>query len=279
MEADGIAEGFVKSFELHGLKFNRLIGDGDSSVSKRLLELLPYGSNQLVKKIECRNHILRNYSTKLSALTKCTKFPIYLRQIITKNITKFSMAIRKAIQYSKELDASDAYKIKGLQKDILNSPYHIFGQHKNCDAYFCKTHKNIENHVSVTEKCGLMLEILSILRITRVVDNAVSLILDVTNNVCEQFNSIINKFIAGKRINFSLKQSYNTRVQAAIISYNTNGNFLNAFHKNIMEKSPGMIGKRFLNSKKMKTLEKEDLILIEHRLKNINTLVPTNFMV
>jgi len=82
-----------------------------------------------------------------------------------------------------------------------------------------------------------MLEILSILR--RVVDNAVSLILDVTNNVCEQFNSIINKFIAGKRINFSLKQSYNTRVQAAIISYNTNGNFLNALHKNIMEKSPG----------------------------------------
>lgn len=69
-----------------------------------------------------------------------------------------------------------------------------------------------------------MLEILSILR--RVVDNAVSLILDVTNNVCEQFNSIINKFIAGKRINFSLKQSYNTH-------------FLNVLHKNIMEKSPG----------------------------------------
>lgn len=26
MEADGIAEGFLKSIELHGLKFNRLIG-------------------------------------------------------------------------------------------------------------------------------------------------------------------------------------------------------------------------------------------------------------
>ncbi|XP_022172386.1 uncharacterized protein LOC111035173, partial [Myzus persicae] len=75
MEADGIAEGFVRSVELHGLKFNRLIGDGDSSVSKRLLELVPYGSHQLVKKIECRNHILRNYSTKLSALTKIIKYP------------------------------------------------------------------------------------------------------------------------------------------------------------------------------------------------------------
>lgn len=39
---------------------------------------------------------------------------MYLRQIMTKNITKFSMAIRKAIQYRKELDASDAYKIKGF---------------------------------------------------------------------------------------------------------------------------------------------------------------------
>lgn len=26
MEADGVAEGFVKSIELHGLKFNKLIG-------------------------------------------------------------------------------------------------------------------------------------------------------------------------------------------------------------------------------------------------------------
>ncbi|XP_022182694.1 uncharacterized protein LOC111042410 [Myzus persicae] len=236
MEADGIAEGFVRSVELHGLKFNRLIGDGDSSVSKRLLELVPYGSHQLVKKIECRNHILRNYSTKLSALTKIIKYPSYLRHIITKNITKFIAAIRKAIQYRKKLDISEADKIKGLKKDILNCPYHIFGQHKNCDVYFCKTPKNIENHVPATEECGMMLEILSILR--RVVDNAASLILDVTNNLCEQFNSIINKFIAGKRINFSLKQSYNTRIQAAIISYNTNGNFLRAIHKNVMEKSP-----------------------------------------
>lgn len=82
-----------------------------------------------------------------------------------------------------------------------------------------------------------MNEILSILR--RVMNNVESLILDVTNNICEQFNSIINKYIAGKRINFSLKQSYNTRVEAAIISFNTNGNLLRVLHKNVMKKSPG----------------------------------------
>jgi len=39
-------------------------------------------------------------------------------------------------------------------------------------------------------------------------NNANSLILDVDNNVCEQFNSLINKFLEGKRINFTQKSSY-----------------------------------------------------------------------
>lgn len=54
--------------------------------------------------------------------------------------------------------------------------------------------------------------------------------------MCEQFNSVINKYIARKRINFSLKQLYNTRIQAAIISFNTDGNFLRAVYKSIMKK-------------------------------------------
>jgi hypothetical protein len=55
-------------------------------------------------------------------------------------------------------------------------------------------------------KCGLMTEMSTALR--RVVNNSKSLLLDVDNNICEQFNSLINKYIAGKRINFSQKQSY-----------------------------------------------------------------------
>lgn len=107
--------------------------------------------------------------------------------------------------------------ILGLQQDISNSPYHIFGQHSQCDIYFCKKPTDCENHVPAMEICGLMRDVNSVLR--RVVENASSLIYDFTNNTCEQFNSVINKYISGKRINFSLKQSYNTRVQAAIISY------------------------------------------------------------
>lgn len=89
------------------------------------------------------------------------------------------------------------------------------GQHEKCVAYFCKRNNTVENCVPEAEKCGLMSEMSMIIK--RVVDDASSLILDVTNNVCEQFNSVVNKYIGGKRINFSLKQLYNTRIKAAII--------------------------------------------------------------
>lgn len=64
MEADIIVEGFKKSMEMHGLKYHRLVGDGDSSVHRKLLEARPYG-NLLIEKVECRNHLLRNFSKKI----------------------------------------------------------------------------------------------------------------------------------------------------------------------------------------------------------------------
>lgn len=37
MEADIIEEGFARSMEMHGVKYNKLIGDGDSSIMKKLM--------------------------------------------------------------------------------------------------------------------------------------------------------------------------------------------------------------------------------------------------
>lgn len=73
----------------------------------------------------------------------------------------------------------------------------------------------------------------------RVVNNSKSLIYDVDNNICEQFNSIINKHIGGKRVNFMQKQSYNSRVYTAVVSFNTGGNYLREIHKKITKRSPG----------------------------------------
>lgn len=51
--------------------------------------------------------------------------------------------------------------------------------------------------------------------------NAKSLICDVDSNRVEQFHNSVAKAIGGKRINFSLCQSYATRCKFAVISHNT----------------------------------------------------------
>ncbi|KAL4098224.1 hypothetical protein QTP88_022868 [Uroleucon formosanum] len=172
MEADSIAEGFKRSMELHGLKYNKLIGDGDSSVKKRLSEIMPYGPKFHIQKIECRNHLLRNYGTKLSLLAKNIRHPyLNLRKHIQSNIIRFRNAIVKSIEYRSQL-----------------------------------------------------------------------------------INQSDNDKRLGKRINFSQRQSYNTRVEAAVVSYNTSGEFLRKLHKNVVnEKSPGDIGKKYLKTKRMKS--------------------------
>lgn len=89
------------------------LGDGDSSVTKRLLEVLPYGPNCLVEKIECRNHLLRNYCQKLGNITKKTNYPVNVRKFIIKNALRFRTAIIKAIRYRKIKNKSISQQISG----------------------------------------------------------------------------------------------------------------------------------------------------------------------
>lgn len=75
MEADIIVDGFRQSVKMHNLIYNQIIGDGDSSVIKKIQIAKPYGNEIIVKKIECTNHILRNYSVRLRDLS--TKRKVY----------------------------------------------------------------------------------------------------------------------------------------------------------------------------------------------------------
>jgi len=69
MEADIIVDGFRQSIKMYNLIYNQIIGDGDSSVIKKIQVAKPYGNEIIVKKIECTNHILRNYSVRLRDLS------------------------------------------------------------------------------------------------------------------------------------------------------------------------------------------------------------------
>lgn len=228
-----------------------------------MIETKPYGPNFKIEKIECRNHLLRNYGTKLSAISKNTKYPIHLRKHILNNAKRFRSAITKAIDYRNTLNQQSKYqkisgtnlnknnyntnkyynltKKIGLRKDILNSFRHILGNHEQCEEYFCKGKKlNELNLYEDAEKCGLHRETNQIIK--RLSMHADSLLMNVDNNVCEQFNSIINKHLAGKRINFSLRHSYATRIESGVISHNTSGQLLRSLHKHVVHKiSPGKI--------------------------------------
>lgn len=63
MESEIIVKGFQLSEELHRLRYLHFIGDGDSSVFANLKEKVSYGNQ--IKKIECKNHVIKNYTSAL----------------------------------------------------------------------------------------------------------------------------------------------------------------------------------------------------------------------
>lgn len=125
---------------------------------------------------------------------------------------------------------------------MQNGPFHVLGQHNKCDNYFCNKKNNCEeNWVPQSIQCGMLIEINN--AVNRLVFNSKSLIIDVDNNIYEQFNSVINKYIGGKRINLSQRNAYNTRVEAAVISFNSH-QYLRAITKKVIQKSPGIYTKK-----------------------------------
>lgn len=75
---------------------------------------MPYGFKFPIEKIECRNHILRNYSQKLMNLTNKTEYPCFMRKFIARNILRFRTAIIKSIKYRNQTDESQYQKIEGI---------------------------------------------------------------------------------------------------------------------------------------------------------------------
>ncbi|KAL5237229.1 hypothetical protein ACI65C_004639 [Semiaphis heraclei] len=76
-----------------------------------------------------------------------------------------------------------------------------------------------------------------------------SLMYNFNNNAAELYNSILAKFIGGKRVNFSQKGSYELRCNAAVTSYNLGANRLSVFNKHVTDKSPGKFTKSYIKTK------------------------------
>ncbi|KAI4468489.1 dystroglycan-related [Holotrichia oblita] len=94
---------------------------------------------------------------------------------------------------------------------------------------------------------GLYQDIMVI--VDRIARNAESLVLNMDNNAAECYNAVVTKFTGGKRINFTSRQSYQTRCEAASIAYNTEPGQIQAYiHKKITNSSPGTFSKKYIRS-------------------------------
>ncbi|KAJ8888196.1 hypothetical protein PR048_007683 [Dryococelus australis] len=179
MEQDVIVEGMLQSIGMQGLVYRLLIADGDSSVHRKLTGAMPYGTTRQVEKVECRNHTCRNYVSKVLGLCNNTKLGSYeLRSALKDRIMRLRTAAMSTMKYRKK-QSEDKYYLS-IEELILKSPFHVLGGHSKCSESVMDS-QNPE----------------------KVANNASSLILDVDNNMAENYNSVVAKFVGGKRINFS----------------------------------------------------------------------------
>lgn len=229
MESDAIVEGFQDSLK-HDLIYKTFVADNDSSVWKAILDANPYDDqNIVVEKVECSNHLLRNCCKKVESIAKITQGKkkrtpgfVDLRNKVVGSSCAIRNEIIKAVDRRIELgNISDSETAVELKKDILNIHHHMFGDHSLCAdrGLDCQNQENETNFVPKLQEFHFW----------EPLDNALDylsnysadLLRKMTNNFAEAFNSVINKYIGGKRVFFGGRNSYNCRVAAAVVQYNT----------------------------------------------------------
>ncbi|CAH2106686.1 unnamed protein product [Euphydryas editha] len=137
MEAAIITEGFKSSLADHGLIYSHLIADGDASTYACIRNARPY-ENLTVAKVECKNHLLRNYCKALLALSTNTFYHIKGRKLLKEKYLKLRWGVDSSLKYWSGRDIPFTEKLTNIKMDIQNGHYHIFGDHSNCKPYFCK---------------------------------------------------------------------------------------------------------------------------------------------
>ncbi|XP_063229291.1 uncharacterized protein LOC134534727 isoform X1 [Bacillus rossius redtenbacheri] len=261
MESDIIVEGFKCSVSMHNLKYHQLIGDGDSSIMTQLVKAQPYGPNFTITKIECTNHILRNYLRRIRCIAQKTKNEIgsvspVLRKAVSDKQLRLRAAVTGAVQHRRAQKEFPIHrKIEELKLDIYNGPFHVFGDHSGCAirGYFCSGLKeNEENLVPPLQEAGIWSEIIAARNI--VAHHAVSLLHNVNTNTAESFNNVVCKHVSSKRVNFCLSGGYQTRSELSVISFNSGPQTQSFIHKGNITKAHIQRKERSSEKRKLRRL-------------------------
>ena len=147
METDILMEGFLEAERVHGVRYTKVIGEGDSSVYPTLLQYVP-GWGYAIKKIECANHACKCYQGAFEQLVHDN--PSYKgkggrnKKMRQKLVSAAWCAIRMR---SQEIDTKKA--LVQLRQDLVNGPQHCFGIHTNCSTDFCTVAQERQQPVSL----------------------------------------------------------------------------------------------------------------------------------
>lgn len=136
MESDIILEGFLNCENVHGVRYMKVIADGDSSVYASIVENVA-GWGAHVQKVECANHSCKCLRGHLEQLVIDKPYYKGKGKLNMLNRKKIVQGVRSAIKMrSAEKDqASAKHKLKA---DIRNCARHVLGLHDLCSTDFCK---------------------------------------------------------------------------------------------------------------------------------------------
>lgn len=267
MEWHSILEGFQCSFELHGIRYMKVIADGDSGTYQKLLEHKPYG-DRCILKYECRNHLRRNYRKQLEpAITGC---PRGLRDHVTKSLGRIVRDVNSATDYRSKEIKSDEEKVTLLKSDISNVIHHVFGDNSSCPSYILDRCDELDENYIPAMKTGTYEKLSQPTR--RLMFYASDLLRGHTNNPAEHYNSIVAKFVGGKRINFSLSNSYRYKANAAAVQYNERFP-LKALYRTKFQGKPPKLSTKV----QLKRLRKTDLDKKRRKIRKEKKIFPKKF--
>lgn len=136
-----LVEGFKAAESMHGVRYMRVTGDGDSAVLPNIQASVPGWWSKVVK-VECANHAVKCYRSRLEKIIQ--DFPKYKGKgkLTKKAIKRLATGARCAIKMH-----STAKDVEQLRRDLRNGPNHVFNDHSNCSSSFCKVVAGISSSV------------------------------------------------------------------------------------------------------------------------------------
>lgn len=193
MEPFMVYRSLIKLAQDYDLHRNQIVADGDSTVYSTLRDSLGWS----IVKIECLNHLIKNYKKKLIE----TRHDYKIGTVVSDHIiNKLCAYVRNIINiYSSEENRNELL----MKQLILNVPSHIFGDHRNCIEDLCNKEKNnlhMDQNISLEQITVLSNSAMNIIqKINRIYKN-------ITTNAAENFHLIRTKFDHGKMRNYIYKE-------------------------------------------------------------------------